>query len=402
LSIPDAELVASARSLVPDLVRWRRELHVCPEIGYEERETTDYLARAVAGMGLEAVRRTPTGLWTDIGGDGGGARVLVRADIDGLPVAEETGLPFASRNAGRMHACGHDAHMAMALGAARLLLAHADALPGGVRLLFQPAEEGGGGARQLVDAGVLEGVCAAVGQHVFARVPEGPLPTGRAVVGEGPVMAAADRFAVTVRGVGGHGSMPHLSVDTIPIAAQIVVGLQQVVARQLNPQRPAVLSIGTIHGGFAASVIAPETVIEGTIRTFDADTRERLRAHLTAIAAGTAAAYGARAEVVHYDGYPEVVNDPGATAAARAAVRAVLGEGALVPGDPLMASEDFSYYGQVVPSAFIFLGAGNPAAGADSANHDPHFSIDEAALPLGAALLAAAALRLAALPKPSA
>lgn len=395
MSSPDAALLAAARALADDIVRWRRELHACPEVGYEERETTDYLARAVEGMGLAPVRPTPTGLWTDIaGGRGSARRVLVRADIDGLPVAEDTGLAFASRNVGRMHACGHDAHMAMALGAVRILLERRDALPGSLRILFQPAEEGGGGARSMVDAGVLEGVHAAVGQHVFARLPEGPLPTGRAAVGDGPVMAAADRFTVTVRGRGGHGSMPHLAIDTIPVAAQIVTGLQQVVARQLNPQRPAVLTVGTFHAGFAANVIAPEAVIEGTIRTFDADTRATLRSRLEAIAEGTARAFGATAQVEHHDGYPAVLNDPGAAAAARSAVEALLGPGALVAGEPLMASEDFSYYAQIVPSVFVMLGAGNPAAGADSANHDPHFSVDEAALPLGAALLAATAWRL--------
>ena len=398
MSFPDGDLLASARALSDDIVRWRRALHACPEVGYEERETSDYLARALEGMGLEAVRRTPTGLWADIEGGGGApGRVLVRCDIDGLPVAEDTGLAFASKAPGRMHACGHDAHMAMALAAARILLERRADLPGSVRVLFQPAEEGGGGARQMIEAGVLEGVSAAVGQHVFARMPEGPFPSGRAAVGTGPVMAASDRVTVSVRGRGGHGSMPHLSVDTIPIAAQVVTALQQVVARRLNPQRPAVLTFGSIHGGFAPSVIAPETVLEGTIRTFDADTRAILRARITAIAEGTAQALGASAQVVHRDGYPAVVNDAAAAEAARAAVRAVLGADALTASEPLMASEDFAYYAEAVPSVFVMLGVGNPAVGANRANHDPHFTVDEAALAPGAALLAAAALRLFAL-----
>jgi amidohydrolase len=398
LSISDADLLRSARALAADVVRWRRDLHACPELGYEERETTEYLARALTDMGLMPVRRTPTGVWVDIDGAGAAAgRVLVRSDIDGLPVVEDTGLAFAPPAPGRMHACGHDAHMAMALAATRILLERRQSLPGPLRVLFQPAEEGGGGARQMIEAGVLEGVSAAAGQHVFARMPEGPFPGGRAAVGEGPVMAASDRVTITVRGRGGHGSMPHLSVDTIPIAAQVVTALQQVVSRQLNPQRPAVLTFGFIHGGFAPSVIAPETVLEGTIRTFDENTRAALRARVTAVAEGTAHALGASAEVVHADGYPAVVNDAAAARAAREAATAVLGPEALMPFDPLMASEDFSYYAQAVPSVFIMLGAGNPAAGADWANHDPHFTVEEAALPAGAALLAATALRLFAL-----
>jgi len=387
--------LATARSLAEELTGWRRHFHAQPELAYEEHETTRDIAAAVEGMGLTPVRRTPTGLWVDIAGTAGeGPTVLVRADIDGLPVQEATGLPFASRNTGRMHACGHDAHIAMALGVVRTLTAHRDRIRGTVRVLFQPAEEGGAGAVQMIDAGALDGVSRAIGLHIFALAPQGPMGTGHVYLASGPIMAASDRFEIVVRGRGGHGSMPHIAVDTIPIAAQIVTAMQQVVARQLNPQRAAVLTVGTIRGGFAANVIAPEVQMSGTVRTFDPEVKATLRARLDVIVRQTAAAFGAEATLDYKDGYPVVVNDEATVAVMRRAVDDILGEGAVVALDPIMGSEDFSYIGERVPSAYLHMGAANPDAFAPAANHDPHFTIDEAALPIGTAILADTALRL--------
>ena len=382
--------------MAADLVRLRRDLHRMPEVAYEEHETTAFLVQAVERLGLVPVRPLATGLWVDIDPSGmrGGERVLVRADMDGLPVEEATGLPFASRNQGRMHACGHDAHMAMALGALRLLSEHRDELQTGVRVLFQPAEEGGAGAQRMIDAGVLASVRAAVGLHVFAQLPERVLHTGEVAVRTGPLMAAFDRLELIVRGRGGHGSMPHTTVDAIPVAAHIVVALQQVVARQLNPQRAAVLTIGTIRGGFAPNVIAPEVRLSGTVRTLDEGTKAALRKAMDTIVRNTAAAFGAEATVEYRDGYPVLSNDAAVAAIAREAAVEIAGADHVVDGiDPVMAGEDFAYIAQAVPSAFLFLGVAPPGAEAVG-NHDPHFSVDEESLPLGAAILASAAMRL--------
>lgn len=392
----DAPMLKRARAMAADLVRLRRDLHRMPEIAYEEHETTAFVAGEVERLGLTPVRPLATGMWVDIDPPGrtGGERVLVRADMDGLPVAESTGLAFASRNEGRMHACGHDSHMAMALGALRLLAEHRDELQTGVRVLFQPAEEGGAGAQRMIDAGALESVRSAVGLHVFAQLPERVLRTGEVAVRTGPLMAASDRLEIIVRGRGGHGSMPHTTVDAIPVAAHIVVALQQVVARQLNPQRAAVLTIGTIRGGFAPNVIAPEVRLAGTVRTLDAETKASLRAAMETIVRNTAAAFGAEATVEYRDGYPVLVNDAAVSAIARAAAEEVVGADGLVDSiDPVMAGEDFAYIAQAVPSAFLFLGVAPPGADAVG-NHDPRFSVDEESLPLGTAILASAAVRL--------
>lgn len=390
----------AARAIAPDLVRWRRHLHRHPEVSFQEHETTRYLAAELAAMGLAPVRRTPTGLWVDIEGgghppDGRARRVLVRADIDALPVEEATGLPFASENPGAMHACGHDAHAAMALGAARLFAEHRDHLRGNVRVLFQPAEETPpGGAPQMIEAGVLEGVDRAIGLHVFALGTEGVRPTGRAYLRSGPVMAASGRFFLTVRGRGGHGSAPHMSVDAIAVAAEVVGALQHVVARHVDPLASAVVTVGTIRGGFNQNVIAPSVEMTGTTRAFDPAVEERVVERMRAIAHHTAAAFGAEADFRFEKGYPVVVNDPGTTEILGEAARAVLGPDGLETPPPLMGSEDFAHYALRVPSAFLWLGAGNPDVLAPAPNHDPHFAADEGALPYGTAILVEGALRL--------
>ena len=393
---PDgAAWLEGARAVQDDLVRWRRHLHRHPEVSFEEHETTRYLQAELEALGGTPVRRTRTGLWLDIDGAAGdGPMVMVRADIDALPVLEETGLPFASENRGVMHACGHDAHTAIGLGVARLLLARRDAFRGRVRVLFQPAEEQPpGGAPTMIEAGCLEGVSSAIALHVFARNTTGVFPTGRVFLAPGPVLAASGKFAITIRGRGGHGSAPHMSVDAIAVAGEVLGALQHVRSRRLDPLAPAVLTVGTIHGGFAQNVIAPTVEMTGTVRTFDPAVEDRLVEAMHQIVVHTAQAFGAEADVVYERGYPVVVNEPGVTAVMRAAVDSVFGPGAVAQTEPLMGSEDFAYYGHHVPSAFLGLGAGSdeqPAA----PNHDPHFAASEDALPFGAAVLCDAAMRL--------
>lgn len=385
-----------ARSIQGELVAWRRYLHQHPEVSFEEHQTTAYLAAQVERLGLAPVRRTPTGLWVDIDGPAkGGPRVLVRADIDALPVREATGLSFASENPGAMHACGHDTHMAMALGVIRLLLQSHERISGQVRVLFQPAEETPpGGAPQMIEAGVLEGVESAIGQHVFALGSEGVRETGKAYLAAGPVMAASGRFSLAVRGRGGHGSAPHMSVDAIAVTGAIIGALQHIVARHIDPQKSAVVTVGTIHGGFNQNVIAPEVEMTGTVRTFDPAVEARLVERMQAIVSHTAAAFGAEADLRYEQGYPVVINDPATTDLMRDAAVAVLGLEGVEEAAPLMGSEDFAYYAQHVPSAFLWLGAGNPDVHPPAPNHDPHFAPDEAALSFGTAILTDAALRL--------
>lgn len=384
-----------AMSIAPDLVRWRRHLHEHPEVSFREVDTTRYIADEVTRMGLTPVRRTETGLWVDIeGGAGDGPRVLVRADIDALPVTEATGLPFAATN-GAMHACGHDSHTAMALGVAQTLASRRDSFRAHVRVLFQPAEETPpGGAPSMIEAGVLDGVQSAIGLHVFTAASDGMRATGRAYLATGPIMAASGRFFLTIRGRGGHGSAPHMSVDAIAVAGEVIGALQHIVSRHIDPQRSAVVTVGTIHGGFNQNIIAPTVEMTGTVRTFQPAVEDRLVERMGAIVSHVAQAFGAEADLRYEKGYPVVVNDPVTTEVLRGAARAVLGEEGVVASEPLMGSEDFAYYGHHVPAAFLWLGAGSEGVAPAVPNHDPHFTIDEAAMPFGVAILTDAALRL--------
>lgn len=396
ITVTGAQWLERARAINRDLVRWRRHVHQHPEVSFAEAETTRYLAAELGALGATTVvRRRETGLWLDIEGGGGpGPTVLVRADIDALPVQEETGLPFASANDGAMHACGHDAHTAIGLGVACLLMARRAEFRGRVRVLFQPAEEQPpGGAPTMIEAGCLDGVDSAIALHVFAQGSAGAFPTGKVFLAAGPVLAASGRFAITIRGRGGHGSAPHLSVDAIAVAGEVLSALQHVRSRRLDPLAPAVLTVGTIHGGFVQNVIAPTVEMTGTVRTFDPAVEDRLVEAMRTIVTHTAAAFGAEADVVYEKGYPVVVNDATATAVMQEAVDSVLGPGAVSQTEPIMGSEDFAYYGQRVPSVFLGLGAAAPGVEAFP-NHHPRFAADEAALPLGVAILCDCAMRL--------
>lgn len=386
---------AEAETVRADIVRWRRYLHQHPEVSFKEFETTEYLAQELAGLGLAPVRKTPTGLWVDIDGFQPGRTVMVRCDIDALPVAEATGLPFASENQGVMHACGHDTHMAMALGAAEVLSRVRDRIRGRVRVLFQPAEETPpGGAPQMIEAGVLEGVDAAIGLHVGTLHSQGVSRTGYAYLGRGAVMAASGRFFLTIHGKGGHGSAPHMSVDAIAVAGEVLSALQHVVARHVDPMKQAVVTVGTIHGGFNQNVIAPEVEMTGTVRMFDMAVEPVIESSMRRIVTRVAEAFGARAEFRYESGYPVVVNHPEVTEVMRSSAVRVLGAEHVEEGQPLMGSEDFAYYAQHVPSAFLWLGMGNPDVAVPMPNHDPHMIPDEDGLPLGTAILLETTFRL--------
>jgi amidohydrolase len=382
---------AEAEALAPQLVRWRRDLHQHPELAFRETRTADVMARELSGLGCEV--RTGVGRTGVVGlmhGGHPGPVVMLRADMDALPVREVTEAPYASQAPGVMHACGHDGHMAILLGAATLLARHAAGLPGDVLFVFQPAEEGLGGAAAMLADGVLTdpAPAAAFGLHLWNA-----MPMGRVCAQAGPLMAAADIIEIVVRGRGGHGALPHEAVDAIAVTGQVLSALQTIVSRNVDPQETAVLTIGTVHGGTAFNVIAETVALEGTIRTFSLPVRETVLTRLRVLLDGIAAGMGARYDLKVQPVAPAVVNDPGIAEVARAAAVQVVGATAVAWHPPMMVSEDFSEFQRVVPSCYMLLGSGNPALGLDAPHHSPRFDFDEQVLPLGAALLATAASR---------
>ncbi len=391
-------IVTSAEALSGQLTEWRRHLHEHPELSFQEHETTDFLERTLRGFGVDPVRKTETGLWFDIEGPRSGRTVLVRADIDALPIEEEADVPYRSGRPGVMHACGHDGHTAIALGVTKLLLERRGEIAGRVRVLFQPAEEKlPGGAPMMIRAGVLEGVDEAIGLHLMPMrlwAPGGVFPVGRAALIDGPAMAAAEEFRIRIRGVGGHGAAPHTAVDAIACATQVVNALQHIVSRQVDPLQPAVVTVGTFHAGYNFNVIAPQAELTGTVRAFDESVRDRMEESLRRIVRQTADAFGATADIEYIRGYPPLVNAAEQAEVVRGVIRDLYGTDALEAAVPMMGAEDFAYILQERPGAFLWLGCGSEELKAAYANHHPKFAIDERALPIGAAVLTAAALRL--------
>ena len=355
-------------------VGWRRHLHAHPELSFQERETSAFVRETLASFdaGLELSSPTPTSVVARLRGGRPGPTLALRADLDALPIHEESGVEFSSTVPGVMHACGHDGHTAMLLAVARVLSAQRDELPGEIRFLFQHAEElPPGGARELVAAGVLDGVDAVVGCHLFSD-----LETGKVVALAGPALAAADVFSARISGKGGHGAMPHKSIDPIPVAAAAITGLQQIVSRETSPIDNVVVSVTRIAAGTADNIIPEAVELGGTVRTFKPELRESTRAAMQRILDGVSAAHGATAEFTYTEGYSPTVNDD----ALAALVREEAGSERFAPYEPIMGGEDFSAYGSVAPACFFFVGAGGPGA---FPHHHPRFTIDEAALPVG-------------------
>ena len=383
----EERLANQAKDMAAEIVGWRRHLHAHPDLSNHEEETAAFVRDALAGMGLSPRQPQPNAVVVDIG-PAGAPLIALRADIDALPVEEETGLEFASVRRGVMHACGHDGHMAILLGVATLM-AREERLPGRIRLIFQPAEEvPPGGAEALIAAGVLEGVSAIAGLHLWA-----PLPTGQAVVRPGPAWAAADRFRAVVVGRGGHGAIPHQAVDALEIACRGVTALQSIVSRRVDPLAPAVVTVGRLQAGDAFNIIAGRAEMEGTVRTFDGALRAQLEEEIERVLRHTAEASGAGLEWEYLRGYPPLVNDPAVAAILRQASTRVLGADAVHDGPPQMAADDFARYLQQVPGCYLLLGCGGQAA-SPYPHHHPRFRIDEAALVQGTHILAATAWRL--------
>jgi amidohydrolase len=386
---------ASITSITPDAVRaqvvaWRRHLHQHPELSFHEHQTAQFVADTLAEIGgFEITRPTATSVMARLcGGAGPGPVLGVRADMDALPILEANTHDFVSKHAGVMHACGHDGHTAMLLGAAQVLASRREELRGEVRFLFQHAEElYPGGATEMVTAGVLDGVSMVIGSHLWLS-----MPVGQVGAKSGVLMASNNTFRVTIQGEGGHAAIPQQTIDPIVTAADVVMSLQHIVTRNVDPLATAVISVTQINGGTTTNVIPSEVTLTGTVRTIDPVLRERIPVLMERVVAGVTAAHGARYRWEWEPGYAAVVNDETATALVRRAVVRGVGAEMLVEATPTMGSEDFSAYQQRVPGAFFFIGARNEARGIVHPHHHERFDLDERALDHGTRIFVAAAL----------
>ena len=380
-----SEIKHLAQTFAPRLIEIRRHLHAHPELSGQEHQTSAYIAGVLSSCGIhvrEAVGKT--GVVGDLAGNGNDPRTLaIRTDMDALPINEGTKLEFASRTSGIMHACGHDVHATLGLGAAMILSQLADSLPGKMRFLFQPAEEIAQGAKWMVDDGAMEGVDAIFGVHVFPSI------AARHVgIRYGALTSAADELKIIIQGESGHGARPHQAIDAIWIAAQVITALQQAISRTQNPLHPIVLSIGQIKGGRAHNVIADRVEMIGTVRSLHPESHANLPQWITNIVTHTCQTYGAKCEVQYQRGVPSVHNDPHLTQILETATREALGDNCVeILPDPSLGAEDFSVYLEKAPGCMFRLGVGY----SDRPNyplHHPKFEIDEDSIMTGVVTLA--------------
>lgn len=381
------DITGLARSQHAQVVAWRRHMHRHAELSFKEFDTADFLEgelRQIEGLALE--RPTPTSIVARLQGAQPGKVLAIRADIDALPIQDQKTCDYASTRAGAMHACGHDGHAAMLLGAARLLAGLRGQLPGEVRFFFQHAEEQHpGGAQQMVDAGVMDGVDRIIAAHVMSTV-----DTGRVVVLDGPTLASSDRFVLRVHGKGGHAANPDKCVDPIWIGAQIVANLQAIVARNTDAHDALIVSVTRFEAGSAFNVIPDSAELWGSVRCYSPQVRDAVPGRIERIARGVAEAHGATVALEYVRGYRPVVNDPVTAGALREAARLALPEVPLHGMNPLPNSEDFSAFTVNTPGAYALIGARSAAKGIQHPHHHPHFDFDEDALEHGVRLFAAA------------
>jgi amidohydrolase len=375
--------------LADDVVLIRRDLHMHPELGFEERRTASIVAARLHHLGYEVHEGIgKTGVVGVLRAAQPGRTIMLRADMDALPIAEETTHSYRSQRDGAMHACGHDGHVAILLGAATLIADRRDELAGTLCLVFQPAEEGQGGARVMLADGLFErfNIERAYGLHLSSKYPSGALGFR-----EGPLYASSDSIEVEIRGVGGHGSAPHDAVDPIYTAANFITSLQQIVTRQIDPLQPAVITIGAIAGGTIHNVIPRTCKLLGTVRAFSEDVRSRMAERIERVLRACCDASGAHYDFAYFDRYPVTSNDPEQTRYARALALDAFGEDRVFEADQLMGAEDFSFYAQRVPACFYMLGCRGDA-NTSHPHHSSFFDIDERALPTGVAMMTELAL----------
>jgi amidohydrolase len=378
--------------VTPEVVRWRRHLHRNPELSFHEEETARFVYETLRSFGddLELSRPTPTSVVARLIGARPGRTVAIRADMDALPIEEENDFEFVSRTPGVMHACGHDGHTAILLGTAKILSSMKEGINGEVRFLFQHAEElYPGGAQQMVDVGVMDGVDAVIGAHLWA-----PLEIGKIGVAYGPMMGSPDTFWITIKGKGGHGAMPHQAVDSIAVGAQVVTNLQHVVSRGTDPIDNVVVSVTKFTGGMAHNVIPGCVEMLGTVRTLDPEVRKKVPELMERVVKGVTEAHGATYEFEYQFGYRPVINDEEVTRVVEETVREVFGGETLEMVRPNMGGEDFSALQQKAPGAFFWVGAGNEEKGITYPHHHPRFTVDEDALPYGVKMFLNATFKL--------
>jgi len=374
------------KNIQTQLIAWRRDFHRFPEVAFQETRTSSTLRKFMENLGIPVTAYAKTGLRGILKGRTGGKTIALRADMDALPLAEEGKKDYISQNPEACHACGHDGHMAILMGVIQLLAKQKDQFQGNIVFLFQPSEERiPGGAKTMIEEGALDGVDAIFGLHLWQ-----PFKTGTVGIVKGPMMAQPDAFSLTIKGKGGHGSMPHQTVDPIYAASQLVVNVQSIISRNLDPLKPGVLSFGTINGGTIYNIIPGEVSLTGTVRTFDPEIKSMIRDQLERISKQTCSAFGAEAELEYQDGYPSVINNPDMVDLVISTAEKILGKECLISMEPVMGGEDFSYFQQKVPGAFLFFGAGD---GQEFPHHHPAFNIDEKALPQAVLLMTNLALQ---------
>jgi amidohydrolase len=366
------------RELKDRVINIRRDLHRIPETAYTEKKTSAYVAAYLNNLGLEV--QTGIAQYGVIGlmkTDRPGPTLMIRADMDALPLKEDTGLPFASEHEGVMHACGHDAHMAMVLGAATVLNKIKNELKGNIKFLFQPAEEGPGGAKPMIEAGVMENpkVDYSIGCHMWPDISEGTIG-----VRPGPFMAAMDRFDIKIKGRGGHGAMPHVCVDALEVGTQVVSAFQRIVSRHMDPLDPTVVTVGTFHAGTAFNIIPAEAELSGTTRTFNQDTWNTWESRVAKVVRGVCESMGVDFELKYSQGYPVTINDESAAEVVRRCAEKVVGEDRVVMPQKTMGGEDFAFYLQKSKGCFFALGVGREGA---VPVHNQQFDFNEDILLLG-------------------
>lgn len=387
------QLKQQAQDMVPQLVEWRRDLHRHPELGFQEVRTAGVVAHHLDGLGLEVTTGVgKTGVVALVERDGlppDAPTVMLRFDMDALPIQEQSETDYTSQNPGVMHACGHDGHTAIGMGVASLLSRHREALPGRVKLVFQPAEEALGGAQAMIRDGVLANPApgAAFGLHLWSR-----LPLDTVVVQSGPLWASGDFLTITIEGVGGHGAVPQETVDATLVAAHLIVALQTVVSRSVAPTDAAVVTIGSMQSGSAPNAISGRAVLAGTIRSLDNEVRARVIQRMEELTAGICAAWGATYEFSIRPGVPVTANSEAGAALMRSVAEQVVGVGSITQITPMMVGEDMAEFLNRVPGCFVLVGASDPAGPLHAPHHNERFDFDERMLPTGVALLAGAAL----------
>jgi len=384
----EQKIQSLSKKFFPYLVKLRRELHQYPEIAYTEYKTSGIVVRELKKLGLEVKKGiAKTGVVGILNKNVKGKTVALRADMDALPVTEMTGLPFKSKNPGRMHACGHDVHMSCVIGAAKILSSLKDELPGKVKFIFQPSEEvTPGGAYPMIKAGVLKNPEV---NGIFGLHSDSAIPIGEIGVKNGPMMAQADDFDITIIGKGGHGARPQDGIDAIVVASAVIQALQTIPSRRISPLKSVVISVGIIEGGTARNVICDKVILKGTARTLEKGITKKIPDLLKEIVSGVTRGYGADFELNYYEGYPILVNNPDMTDLIRSSISRVFGKQAIFEvKEPMMGGEDFAYFLKNVPGSFIRLGIRNEKIGAVHPWHHPEWKMDEKAIEIGSSLLA--------------